>query len=130
MFLFKQKTAYEMRISDWSSDVCSSDLAQSPPRKSSPLAWQRMNGARSLKTRRNSAFAGFMRMGVHIDDHRRPSPSHHRHASRSYREAVQASWRDEMNAVNFLSRSLAAAKLTYALERQEYHPSVLQLHMR
>src|SRR3546814_7463990 len=26
-FIFKQKTAYEMRISDWSSDVCSSDLA-------------------------------------------------------------------------------------------------------
>src|SRR3546814_2296573 len=41
-FFFKQKTAYEMRISDWSSDVCSSDLhdrrqqlacAQMPPRK-------------------------------------------------------------------------------------------------
>src|SRR3546814_17374559 len=27
-FFFKQKTAYEMRISDWSSDVCSSDLRQ------------------------------------------------------------------------------------------------------
>src|SRR3546814_2388742 len=26
IFLFKQKTAYELRISDWSSDVCSSDL--------------------------------------------------------------------------------------------------------
>src|SRR3546814_19135313 len=26
VFLFKQKTAYDMRISDWSSDVCSSDL--------------------------------------------------------------------------------------------------------
>src|SRR3546814_4543779 len=26
IFVFKQKTAYEMRISDWSSDVCSSDL--------------------------------------------------------------------------------------------------------
>src|SRR3546814_8109853 len=26
-FVFKQKTAYDMRISDWSSDVCSSDLA-------------------------------------------------------------------------------------------------------
>src|SRR3546814_4677951 len=26
LFFFKQKTAYEMRISDWSSDVCSSDL--------------------------------------------------------------------------------------------------------
>src|SRR3546814_10406656 len=31
-FFFKQKTAYEMRISDWSSDVCSSDLQQWPPR--------------------------------------------------------------------------------------------------
>src|SRR3546814_11243776 len=33
-FFFKQKTAYEMRISDWSSDVCSSDLpaARSPRR--------------------------------------------------------------------------------------------------
>src|SRR3546814_13902958 len=27
-FFFKQKTAYEMRISDWSSDVCSSDLGK------------------------------------------------------------------------------------------------------
>src|SRR3546814_16940448 len=35
LFFFKQKTAYEMRISDWSSDVCSSDLpgdGASPPR--------------------------------------------------------------------------------------------------
>src|SRR3546814_10735456 len=30
-FFFKQKTAYEMRISDWSSDVCSSDLPASDP---------------------------------------------------------------------------------------------------
>src|SRR3546814_2537056 len=29
-FFFKQKTAYEMRISDWSSDVCSSDLPITP----------------------------------------------------------------------------------------------------
>src|SRR3546814_5098657 len=29
VFFFKQKTAYEMRISDWSSDVCSSDLVVS-----------------------------------------------------------------------------------------------------
>src|SRR3546814_16174751 len=31
-FFFKQKTAYEMRISDWSSDVCSSDLGRDLPR--------------------------------------------------------------------------------------------------
>src|SRR3546814_3277119 len=32
-FFFKQKTAYEMRISDWSSDVCSSDLKETPVRQ-------------------------------------------------------------------------------------------------
>src|SRR3546814_1281505 len=32
-FFFKQKTAYEMRISDWSSDVCSSDLIRAGPRR-------------------------------------------------------------------------------------------------
>src|SRR3546814_4709843 len=31
VFFFKQKTAYEMRISDWSSDVCSSDLVAHTP---------------------------------------------------------------------------------------------------
>src|SRR3546814_3719026 len=42
VFFFKQKTAYEMRISDWSSDVCSSDLgsaitlAPDLPSRSSP----------------------------------------------------------------------------------------------
>src|SRR3546814_10876868 len=35
LFFFKQKTAYEMRISDWSSDVCSSDL---------PLGGKRIEG--------------------------------------------------------------------------------------
>src|SRR3546814_7318850 len=32
VFFFKQKTAYDMRISDWSSDVCSSDLAEAQHR--------------------------------------------------------------------------------------------------
>src|SRR3546814_14439282 len=37
-FFFKQKTAYEMRISDWSSDVCSSDLAAGHTRRGRPEA--------------------------------------------------------------------------------------------
>src|SRR3546814_5674940 len=41
-FFFKQKTAYEMRISDWSSDVCSSDLTNNavpfPLREGRPVA--------------------------------------------------------------------------------------------
>src|SRR3546814_6666141 len=42
-FFFKQKTAYEMRISDWSSDVCSSDLLVNPGRLIAHLddAWDR-----------------------------------------------------------------------------------------
>src|SRR3546814_7454923 len=43
-FFFKQKTAYEMRISDWSSDVCSSDLGSR--RSRSPKPW-RGGGRRS-----------------------------------------------------------------------------------
>src|SRR3546814_5288553 len=36
IFFFKQKTAYEMRISDWSSDVCSSDLNAKLPKNGVP----------------------------------------------------------------------------------------------
>src|SRR3546814_10436858 len=36
VFLFKQKTAYEVRISDWSSDVCSSDLRRTRCRRAAP----------------------------------------------------------------------------------------------
>src|SRR3546814_658682 len=39
-FLFKQKTAYEMRISDWSSDVCSSDLGDAPAIWRGPMVTQ------------------------------------------------------------------------------------------
>src|SRR3546814_18290789 len=42
LFFFKQKTAYEMRISDWSSDVCSSDLyivSHSTRQSEKPRIW-------------------------------------------------------------------------------------------
>src|SRR3546814_20921647 len=42
VFFFKQKTAYEMRISDWSSDVCSSDLGwRQFTRRAIPLSGER-----------------------------------------------------------------------------------------
>src|SRR3546814_5586330 len=37
IFFFKQKTAYEERISDWSSDVCSSDLGRGHPASDSSM---------------------------------------------------------------------------------------------
>src|SRR3546814_1861168 len=38
VFFFKHKTAYEMRISDWSSDVCSSDLRAAPAPRAADVA--------------------------------------------------------------------------------------------
>src|SRR3546814_10096804 len=52
-FFFKQKTAYEMRISDWSSDVCSSDLCRpTGSRRSGSPAGRRKAGRRSPCSRR------------------------------------------------------------------------------
>src|SRR3546814_16160234 len=53
-FFFKQKTAYEMRISDWSSDVCSSDLVLARPSPSCRAAMPRRsrpNGSRPTRAR-------------------------------------------------------------------------------
>src|SRR3546814_4688527 len=62
LFFFKQKTAYEMRISDWSSDVCSSDLLSSLqtgaadcPEQTSPLGPRNAHAAQHV---RRSGFVG------------------------------------------------------------------------
>src|SRR3546814_2899442 len=64
VFFVKQKTAYEMRISDWSSDVCSSDLRSckthvrfavfTSPFAEGGSAWCRRVGFARLGTRRRS----------------------------------------------------------------------------
>src|SRR3546814_8403363 len=67
-FFFKQKTAYEMRISDWSSDVCSSDLRQS-------LCLGLGGGADLLPA-------------VHPDERRRPARLPHRQFQRRKLDAL------------------------------------------
>src|SRR3546814_20281278 len=47
-FFFKQKTAYEMRISDWSSDVCSSDLTLTKKLRSEVRQLRRYGGRPTL----------------------------------------------------------------------------------
>src|SRR3546814_3668206 len=63
IFFFKQKTAYEMRISDWSSDVCSSDLGYVKPYCS--------RGGRGARRRIGGTQAG----GVHQRGHMRREAS-------------------------------------------------------
>src|SRR3546814_10103119 len=77
-FFFKQKTAYEMRISDWSSDVCSSDLhrRQQPIRNGNPgdrKTEGNGNEERARKTRQDAQcgrqHAGELRPGAEdLDD--------------------------------------------------------------
>src|SRR3546814_19058852 len=62
-FCFKQKTAYEMRISDWSSDVCSSDLlfiSSALPHRIFPPLFNR--------------YAGGQMCGSHVDNSIRQIP--------------------------------------------------------
>src|SRR3546814_2850043 len=74
-FFFKQKTAYEMRISDWSSDVCSSDLVHPEYAKLAP--W-RHDPARAKAL---LAEAGYPE-GVDVELTIQQNPPHHlRHAT-------------------------------------------------
>src|SRR3546814_3050781 len=52
-FFFKQKTAYEMRISDWSSDVCSSDLRS--PKSDAKATLDKITGAPAERNRSASS---------------------------------------------------------------------------
>src|SRR3546814_211556 len=74
-FFFKQKTAYEMRISDWSSDVCSSDLERRDGAALCALARHfGAEGRRDRDTRSAAARAGqsgMARSGLHPGDERR-----------------------------------------------------------
>src|SRR3546814_7784682 len=56
-FFFKQKTAYEMRISDWSSDVCSSDLRRRQHAGVRHSGRQRIRGSLLRRDRRGGAAA-------------------------------------------------------------------------
>src|SRR3546814_11162855 len=63
VFFCKQKTAYEMRISDWSSDVCSSDLGLSGPRTAANLTQGRTDSherasLRQVETPKPTCFGG------------------------------------------------------------------------
>src|SRR3546814_19634957 len=65
---FKQKTAYEMRISDWSSDVCSSDLSNNVSvRCEGPTAWTLYVPVRVRDLRPVLVLARAVRRGEPID---------------------------------------------------------------
>src|SRR3546814_7819436 len=64
VFVFKQKTAYEMRISDWSSDVCSSDLGANDNYAKLPYARKRREGNEYTVDRR----LGFISLNMPLNN--------------------------------------------------------------
>src|SRR3546814_7807863 len=88
-FFFKQKTAYEMRISDWSSDVCSSDLDDHL-------------GARTLQLQRDLAPDPVAAAG----DQRELSTKFHKTPPMFYLAHYGGSHRHRLHAKEWLARTL------------------------
>src|SRR3546814_4366842 len=81
-FFFKQKTAYEMRISDWSSDVCSSDLVRVQGLRAAPLFVDN-------QVRQRHRLAEFLGAAAARDRHQHGSQA----ADGAHRGPLRAVWR-------------------------------------
>src|SRR3546814_2468570 len=85
-FFFKQKTAYEMRISDWSSDVCSSDLCEETLARHLALGVKGLD--RNGIERHRAVHGG---AAVRLDDVQKLWPVHEvAHVGRQLAEVAQA----------------------------------------
>src|SRR3546814_1063955 len=88
VFFFKQKTAYEMRISDWSSDVCSSDLAGRLMADEEPR----------IRALRDRLLAGLQRIpDLYVNGSMTQRVAHNLNVSVAHIEEIgRASWRERV----------------------------------
>src|SRR3546814_10301160 len=84
-FFFKQKTAYEMRISDWSSDVCSSDLCGRSNRRKTAYQPNPSPRTKSNVPQAQALVEGWMPEPVRHDG------SHHTFFSAASKSAIRSS---------------------------------------
>src|SRR3546814_3525717 len=129
-FFFKQKTAYEMRISDWSSDVCSSDLQKRA--RQSPKGTAGWGRAEEIRTQRLIARGvdprDADRFGVADVDRHQPEvhAPRRRRVVAEHRVPIAAPLIAERRAVAAVRRAHAALRIG----RSEEHTSELQSLMR
>src|SRR3546814_2943889 len=83
-FFFKQKTAYEMRISDWSSDVCSSDLHDRRRQHKWRRRWAKPQTASEPREPENKDANGGRAEHAGFDDQFQPVIVQVVHVSRAY----------------------------------------------
>src|SRR3546814_8229949 len=122
-FFFKQKTAYEMRISDWSSDVCSSDLRNAGDAKDELKEDEQQDEdigplARQADARVEEAA---------VDQHRHTDETDHGQDSADDDRHHLLRLRTQTECVIDLRRRQHAEKMS---ERSEEHTSELQSQMR
>src|SRR3546814_3601780 len=111
-FVFKQKTAYELRISDWSSDVCSSDLPATTSGRGFRLGDRTFGSA--VHSRRRRRIGACCRIGGRKVTHRPPASNSRAGAASSQLRASRSStWLQSVSA-----------------RRSEEHTSELQSLMR
>src|SRR3546814_3270110 len=120
-FFFKQKTAYEMRISDWSSDVCSSDLAD--PDHADCRVRSQCAPMRGLYRAELSRLPAYCRADCCHHETIAPAPA----AALSHVDP-SAARKDQHPAIERLRPSLYG--LWYPAGRSEQHTSELQSLMR
>src|SRR3546814_17343110 len=98
-FFFKQKTAYEMRISDWSSDVCSSDLklriSSSRHRTARSRAIRNHRRRKIHQTNHRTARRKLRHRTVHRIRSRTPSQPRHSNRPRAHRKLGKPTPRTE-----------------------------------
>src|SRR3546814_10238005 len=131
-FFFKQKTAYEMRISDWSSDVCSSDLVSGR----SPEGWARavaeaasVHGADRVVAEANNGGA-MVESVLRAADMRLPVRLVHASRGRSARAEPVAALYESGRALHCGAFPELEDEMCGLLARSEEHTSELQSLMR
>src|SRR3546814_6493184 len=125
VFFFKQKTAYEMRISDWSSDVCSSDLLKPVPSKLAIARPQGMIVSKPVRAVRMPCGASCC--GTLSRPYHRPAPMP---AADPSAPDTCCPWAKSA-CESAIARELAsAAELSRFFSRSEEHTSELQSLMR
>src|SRR3546814_3531145 len=131
---FKQKTAYEMRISDWSSDVCSSDLIGKPGDRDDVacVSFLHRHALKAPKGKNLGRTARFDHLAVGIERLDR-----HVHLQRAAGDAAGEDTADEIVAVQQRHQELERAvtvgdRLRHMIDdgRSEEHTSELQSLMR
>src|SRR3546814_12145011 len=93
-FFFKQKTAYEMRISDWSSDVCSSDLYARGEAGDEPVPEREQGSAADDRAGRQAG----RRTSMRFTADRQHRLGRHRHAGRHLQMTATVQWQQTQRA--------------------------------